>query len=281
MEILQLRYFFESANNENFSKTAEKYMVPISSVSASVRRLEKELGCKLFDRACNRIMLNSNGKRLQKTLYSVFSQLDEAVGDLSARNTDNREIKILVRAMRSKITDYIIEYSKKYPHITFKTVFDFNRTDFEEYDIIIDEKTDTYQEYESFELCSLRLRLKVASDSKLLGRKLTLKQLSNQPFVSLSENGNMHRILMRICKQAGFIPNVVAQINDIQCYEKMVESGMGICLGREGSLSPNAKVSCLDISDFDERYLVYTYYKKSAAYGNVQHFINFLKSRSV
>ena len=40
MELLQLRYFFESAKNENFAKTAEKYMVPASSVSASVKRLE-------------------------------------------------------------------------------------------------------------------------------------------------------------------------------------------------------------------------------------------------
>ena len=47
MELLQLRYFYESAKHENFAKTAEKYMVPASSISASVKRLEDELGCKL------------------------------------------------------------------------------------------------------------------------------------------------------------------------------------------------------------------------------------------
>ena len=46
MELLQLRYFYESAKNENFAKTAEKYMVPASSISASVKRLEEELGCQ-------------------------------------------------------------------------------------------------------------------------------------------------------------------------------------------------------------------------------------------
>ena len=50
MELLQLRYFFDSAKNEHFAKTAEKYWVPASSVSASIKRLEEELGCKLFDR---------------------------------------------------------------------------------------------------------------------------------------------------------------------------------------------------------------------------------------
>ncbi len=280
MEILQLRYFFESANNENFTKTAEKYMVPISSVSASVRRLENELGCKLFDRSCNRIILNNNGKRLQQALCSVFSELDEAVEDLSAISMDNREIKMLVRAMRSNVTDYIIGYNKKHPHIAFKTVFDFGETSFKNYDIIIDEKTDAYPEYERFELCSMRIRMMVSSDSPLLKKKLTLKQLCNHSFVSLNEQSNMHKILMRVCSSAGFTPNVVAQINDIKCHEKMIESGIGIGLGRENKQAKEPKnISYLDISDFNEKYVVYAYFKKHAAYGNVKHFLNYLQKQ--
>ena len=43
MDILQLRYFYDSANYLSISKTAEKYGVPATSVSASIRRLEDEL----------------------------------------------------------------------------------------------------------------------------------------------------------------------------------------------------------------------------------------------
>ena len=53
MELLQLRYFYESADNENFSRTADKYMVPPSSVSMSIKKLENELGCELFERSAN------------------------------------------------------------------------------------------------------------------------------------------------------------------------------------------------------------------------------------
>ena len=102
MEILQLRYFFDSAKTESFAKTAEKYMVPPTSVSASVKRLEIELGCKLFDRSCNRIMLNSNGKRLRESLTLIFDELDKMVESLSAPDADTREIKLLVRGMRKK-----------------------------------------------------------------------------------------------------------------------------------------------------------------------------------
>ena len=280
MEMLQLRYFFESAKNESFTKTAEKFMVPTSSVSASVRLLEKELGCKLFDRAYNRIMLNNNGKRLQQALFSVFSELDSAVMDLSDEKNDKREIKMLVRAMRSNITDYIIEYSKQYPHITFKTIFDYENEPFDNYDIIIDEKKDIYYGYEMFELFNMRIRLKAASDSTLLGRKLTLKQLYNQPFVCLNEKSNMHKILIQACNRAGFSPNIVAQINDIQCHEKLIASGIGIGLGRESSyISGTDNIAFLDVTDFDERYEVYAYYDKQTAYGNVKRFLEFLEKK--
>ena len=95
MELLQLKYFYESAKSESFAKTAEKYMVPTSSVSASVKRLETELGAKLFDRSCNRITLNDNGKKFQQSLCTIFDELDRAVDKVSSAPEDEREIKCL------------------------------------------------------------------------------------------------------------------------------------------------------------------------------------------
>lgn len=277
MELLQLRYFYESARNESFTETAKKYMVPTSSVSASVRNLEKELGCNLFDRTYNRIILNNNGKRLQQALSSVFLELEGAIRDLNDTITDKREIKILVRAMRNDITDYIIEYSKQHPSATFKMLFGYEKDCPEDYDIIIDEKTDIYQKYEMFELFNMRIRLKVASGSSLLGRKFTLKQLYNKSFISLSEENNMHKMLLRACKRAGFSPNIVAQVNDIGCYEKMIASGIGIGLGRENvNLTSPSNIGFLDVTDFNERYVVCAYYKKESAYGNVKKFLSFI-----
>lgn len=281
MEILQLRYFFDSAKNESFAKTAQKYMVPTTSVSASIRRLESELGCALFDRLPNRVLLNENGKKLQQSLCVVFKELDHAVELLSVPETDTREIRMLVRAMRIKITDYIIEYKARHPHISFKTVFDFGDTNFDNYDIIIDDNPSLYSEYESFELCSMRLGFKVSAASPLCERKLSLIQLCNQPFISMGEQSSMHRILMNVCSRAGFTPDIVVQSNDIICYRKCLESGVGIGMGRDEAESYNDKIKFLNVSDFDVRQTVCGFYKTHNAYGNVEHFIKFLKSKVI
>lgn len=282
MEILQLRYFYESAKNENFKRTAEKYMVPATSVSASVKRLEKEIGCELFSRSCNRIILNDNGRRLMQSLSVVFEELDSAIDALGTISTDTRKIKMLVRAMRGEITDHIIEYKSKHPHISFMTVFDFNETNFENYDIIIDEESDKYRGYEKIDLYTTKIRLRVSSDNPLCRKKLTLKQLANQPFVSIGENNSMHKILINACKKAGFTPNIVVQSNDILCNRKCVEAGVGIGLAREyPHFKKSEPVEYLDISDFNEKQTICAYYRKQSAYGNVEHFLNFLKSKIV
>ncbi|MBE7001970.1 MAG: LysR family transcriptional regulator [Ruminococcaceae bacterium] len=282
MEILQLRYFFESAKTGNFTETAKKYMVPTTSVSAAVKRLEKEIGCKLFDRSSNRVSLNANGKRLQQSLYTVFTELDGVIAELSANIGDDREIKMLVRAMRRDITKLITEFNQKHPYVVFKTVFDFRDTDLSGYDIIIDEKSDRYPEYRELLLFNTSLRLKCAVGHPLCGRKLTLRQLNNQKYISMGEDSNMHKILTQACNRVGFAPDVAIMCNDIECYEKLIASGMGIGAGREsGNYSSNTPLECLDVEDFRERYSVCVYYKEAAYYGNIRSFIDFLKMKQM
>lgn len=278
MEILQLRYFYESAKTESFARTAEAYMVPTTSVSASVKRLETELGCRLFDRTCNRISLNENGRRLQRSLCVVFAELDNAVSELSAQEAETREIRLLVRSMRRRITDRIIAYRALYPRVSFKTMLDFRETALQEYDIIIDTESDRYPDFERFPLFHMRLRLKCAADDPLCGRPLRLSQLSGRAFVSMGAESNLHRQLLRACARAGFTPHIAIQCNDIECYEKFIAAGMGIALGREKPEDAANGVAYLDVTDLEEYYTVYGYYSKTC-HGAVKRFLDFLKDQ--
>lgn len=277
MEILQLRYFYESAKTESFARTADAFMVPTTSVSASVKRLEAELGCRLFDRSCNRITLNENGRRLQRSLCAVFAELDGAVCDLSLGEEENREIRLLVRSMRRKITDRIIAYRALYPKTSFKTVFDFREIQSQDYDIIIDTESDCYPDFDRFPLFHMRLQLKCAATDPLCGQPLSMGQLSGRSFVTMGAESNLHRQLYRACARAGFTPDIAIQCNDIECYEKFIAAGMGIALGREKPEDAANGVAYLDVTDLEEYYTVYGYCRKHC-HGTVKRFLDFLKA---
>ncbi|MBO5203650.1 MAG: LysR family transcriptional regulator [Clostridia bacterium] len=282
MELLQLRYFYDSAKTGSFAKTAEKFMVPPTSVSASVKRLEKELGCLLFDRSSNRIILNDNGKKLQKSLCTVFEELDQVVVQLSSNNSDTREIKFLVRAMRNKVASLIVNYRTQQPQVMFKLTFDYEENDYKKYDIIISEQTDEYLDYDMFVFAETVLRINASISSPLLNQPLTLKQLRNQPFITMGEQSNFHKILVRACEQAGFTPNITITTNDIQYYKTYIKSGLVLGLLRSeinACRNSNDLMQGLDVKDFNERQLICCYYKKQSAYGNVKHFLDFLKNK--
>jgi len=280
MEILQLRYFFESAKNESFAKTAQKYRVPLSSVSASVKRLETELGCSLFDRQSNRIVLNENGKKLQNSLCMIFDELSSVTQNLSPAQAETKEIKISVRALRNEITDHIIEYAALHPQVTFKTFFDFGKTDFENDDIIIGDDPEKYPGYDYFEFSSKRILLVAAKDSPLCGQKLYIKQLWNQPFISMGEHTSTHKMLLTACKNEGFTPNFVVHTNDLQCWNKYIQAGIGIGIGRYNPAGPpNPNIQYLDVVDFIARQTIYVFYKKQSAHGNIKSFLDFLRSK--
>jgi len=276
MELLQLRYFFESAQSESFAKTAEKHRVPASSVSASVRRLEKELGCSLFERNANRIILNEKGRILQRSLGTVFGELDFVVAKLSVQDTAPAEIRILVRSLRSRIMDRIVRYRQRNQNVRFVVSLDMDPPDPDAYDLIVDETSDAYPGYQKFELCSLKVRIKAHPDHPLCGRSLTLSQLRYEPFITMGTDSNLHKMLLRACQNAGFTPNVIMEVNDEKCYEHCLLQGIGIGLGREYG-GKDSMLSYLTVTDFEERQNFYCYSLPSVNKHHVLDFMEFLR----
>ena len=275
MELLQLRYFYDTARYGSIAKTAEKYMVPSSSVSAAVRRLEGELGKQLFDRTSNRIVLNENGLRLKKSLDKIFSELDQTVTDITCPVDDTR-IKLLVRTMREKMTGYIIDYRKKHPNVVFEFVMAFENVDFADFDVIIDEYSEKYTDYDWFEIGREQVRLCVNTEHPLAGKELSLKQLKDQNFITMG--GNIEASIIKACTEAGFTPNVVARINDIVCYRKMMLAGLGIGYRRDQGNNPLEGLCYLNVTDFKFIQRMCVYYKKDIDIP-IRNFIEFLRTK--
>ena len=279
MDLLQLRYFYDSANYLSISKTADKYGVPATSVSASIRRLEEELGCKLFDRTPNRIALNHRGQIMRDSLKRIFDEMDAMLQAVSDTADDTKQIKILVKAIRALITEQVIRYKKQYTNTRFQLVADFDETDPDSYDLIIDTKNDRYALYDSLELGKQRLFCYVPAGSELCGKSFHLKQLAQMPFVLMSQQGNHGKIFAAACKNAGFSPNIVAQVNDSACFRRIISSGIAIGVTGEFAAGGEGSVPLvpLNIADFKYEQPIYLYYKKENNHGNVAKFMTFVR----
>lgn len=278
MELLQLQYFYESATTQNFAKTAETHFVPPSSVSGAVRRLEKELGCQLFDRSSNRLTLNQSGKRLQQALEIAFGEINQAVRELSS-GEDQRQLRILVRTIPTDFHKTLATFHRSAPHVQARV--DFIRADLplDQYHIIIDKQSSSYPDRMQTEFCRLRLQLVASQASPLKGKKLTMHQLRQQAFVLSGEDSPAYEALLYACRKAGFRPNISFCSNDAACCRMLVASGLGIGIEPEPSQTARVqKLTALHVTDFSEEFSVCAYCKENETWGNVALFLAFLQN---
>ncbi len=254
MELLQLRYFYESAKTENFSHTAEKYIVSPSSVSISIKKLETELGCTLFDREGNKLRLNSNGRILQKALMTALPALDQAVEIITHPTSEQYgDIRMLVRSERRNILDYIYQFKQANPQVFFHISHDFNTEDFSPYDFIIDEQTTRYGNFSARPIIREPIRLAASKNNLLSGKRLLMNDLKHQTFISMCKGSSLNRITVDACKNAGFNPDIMIESDDPHYIQKCIEINMGIAFIPEfswqGELGENTVF--LDVADFE------------------------------
>ena len=280
MELLQLRYFYESAKNENFARTAEKYMVPASSISAAIKRLEDELGCKLFDRRINRISLNDNGKLLHNSLAVIFDELDRTIEKIKQNKPKKSEIRILILAMRDHVSSLIFQYQKLNPDVHFVAMFDTNSDEELEYDLIIDKDSNLYNEYKRRFIGSYDICFKAVPEYHLVGKELMMRDLRNENFITLEYELGLNSTLFECCKNADFYPNIVLQTNDRQCFRCAAEEGIGIGLWLNSNLAP-APENLVDlwVKDLDIHYTLYLYYKNLSMTDQLKDFVDFIMQK--
>jgi DNA-binding transcriptional LysR family regulator len=78
MELRQLVVFVAVAEEESFTRAADRLHMVQSAVSASVRSLERELGAALFDRTTRRVELTDAGAAMLPEARQVLAAVDAA-----------------------------------------------------------------------------------------------------------------------------------------------------------------------------------------------------------
>ena len=118
MELLWLRYFKKLAETEHLNHTAEQLYVSPPSLSATISRLEKELGVQLFDRSGRGICLNDNGRTFLRYVNIALSAVDEAKHEFTnERESSDTHLSIGVTSP-VRYQQALISFMKKYPEIT-------------------------------------------------------------------------------------------------------------------------------------------------------------------
>lgn len=260
MEILQLKYFCDAAECENFSKTAQKFMIPPSCVSASVKRLEKEVGVSLFDRSANKLKLNESGRKFLKSARQALALLEKA--EREVRETEPvKEIRLLAACSRRIVTECIEKFRQDNKDVSFSLNHKTEQP-YTNFDMIISD-TPIKGAGETAELFSESFMLAVEKHHPLAKKDLILpRDLEEQKFITMQRGSSHHRITEMLCREHGFSPNIAIEIDDPYYIRKYIEMGLGVgfvpVVSWEGMFTDNVLLKKVDGMDYERKtYLIF------------------------
>ncbi|HEY8903603.1 MAG TPA: LysR family transcriptional regulator [Chthoniobacterales bacterium] len=239
MEVHQLRYAVAIARTGNFSRAAVECRVSQPSLSQQVRKLEEELGERLFDRNQKQTRLTATGERFIARAARILEELSDA--EREARETQEIARGTLAIGVLPTIAPYLLpgavaDFSGRYPGVHLTVHEDTTATlaalvESYELDLAIASLPLQDPALEIVPLLTEELLLAIPPGHPLARKRAVgLPDLADCPFVLMKEGHCLGDQTLRFCHLGGIEPHVAARSAQMETIRKLVHAGLGISL---------------------------------------------------
>ncbi len=305
------KYVYMVYKEKSFTKAAEKLFISQPSLSAAVRSVEYEIGAPIFDRSGNGITLTEIGHEYicaAEHIMSIENDFTNRINDIY-----NLEVGRIRIGGTNYLSSYVLpkiinKFSELYPNIDV-TLTEANSgvllemINNEEIDIIVDNLSNTCEEYVGYPLADEHVllcvpadnpinkgleRYAIASDSIYDGEENALSKdpvpidiFKNEKFILLKNGNDMHNRALSIFGSKAISPNVLYNVDQLNISYFLAESGIGLCfvtdtLFRFGKFRNEVKLYNVD-KKYCTRTLYIGYKKNKYCTSAMTKFINISK----
>lgn len=124
MNLKQLRYFYEIANEGQITRAAKKLHIAQPPLSQSLKALETYLGVQLFERNGRQMELTEAGKVLYDKAKVMFQHIDETIIEVKETGQGMRGTLAIgsTKSCFSHIPDKLKLFLEKYPNVRIKLI---------------------------------------------------------------------------------------------------------------------------------------------------------------
>lgn len=251
MELRHLRYFVAAAEEQHFSRAADRLCVTRPAVSRLISDLEDELGTQLFERSAHRIQLTTAGTvmlgRLRKVLadLAVTVEVTKRVGagasgiltiGYGSATLQHPLFRAALKQVHEELPDVFVSLVEgpsvelidalragtMHVGFTHRAVAE-GRGEPDEHD----------REFARLPIANARLAVALPAGHALAGHEqVELAQLAGEDFivVPLSNASPSFGKLAALCMQAGFEARIVQEVRNSVAQLNLVALGVGVGL---------------------------------------------------
>ncbi len=119
LDTRQLRAFVTLARRGSFTMAAQELHLSQSAVSHSMKALETDLGCRLFDRMSKKVLLTQAGEQLLQHADKILLEMSvarETINQLGKWGRGRLRVGASTTACQYILPEVLSEFKKSYPH---------------------------------------------------------------------------------------------------------------------------------------------------------------------
>jgi DNA-binding transcriptional LysR family regulator len=241
MELRQLRYLVALADEQSFTRAAEREHIAQPALSQQIQKLEQELGIPLVERTTRRVQITDAGNLLVARARRVLTELESARQELD-RVRGIQTGHVVVGAMNTMgpvdITLVLGRFHQLHPHVEL-VVRESNSDELAEMlrvdalDLAFLSVTERVESHglALHQILMEELIVVLPNDHPLAGQEeIRMVELSREDFISYREGARLRELLDGAAADAGFEPRIILESNESRRIRRLVARGLGIAI---------------------------------------------------
>lgn len=237
MQISQLRYFIEICRQENVTRAAEQLHIAQPSLSIAIRKLEEELGIKLFYRDKGRLHLTKEGQYFLTHATDLVGRFDALESDMLELQKHEKRLKVGVSMISAYLYRQLFwEFSSRYPELRLE-LRECSANELEQ--LLLDDQLDlgigmlterTGDRFHSIPLDQVPVVFCVRADHPLAKLdKITVEDLRDQEIIMAPDDSHhTAEQMMERFRRAGIVPRVrLWTVQFLTSTRYVLEHGIG------------------------------------------------------
>lgn len=303
-------YIYAVYQEKSFSKAARKLYVSQPWLSATIKKAEQELGLSLFDRSTNPISLTEAGRyyieRVEQ-IMAIEAEMEERFKELQREANPELRIGTSMFFCTYVLPALLNDFSLAHPEAAITFVEGGSKSLTEKLldgrlDFLLEAERPESNQITSIPWASEEIVLAVpASDpinrkldqyrysfkeflqrAKPNGRRpsVPLAQFEEKNFILLKEGNDSHDRVLKICRNAGFDPQISLRVTQMMTAYYLVCEGQGVTFLRSTipqHVVPTDQVVFYQLDDPLAVRDIYLSYTKRKASPMQQELIEFMK----
>ncbi len=259
MTLQQLRYFCVTAEVLHYTRAADLLYISQPSLSYALSKLEKELNMPLFEKRGKQVALTRYGAEFlpyAKRALAELSKGQERLKELRAPSAGIINLGYIYSVSFSVLPTFVDRFYAHYG--SRQTAFRFHQgmagALIEQLlngslDLLIAGKPDI-DSIDWLKIASQQLFLAVPASHRLAAREsVTLSDIADEQFISITHDAIIYRQLAEQFKQADFVPNIVFEADEYSSIAASVTVGAGVAIVPKLPVLDNFNLKLIPFAD--------------------------------